>query len=81
MIDNPNLSIDYQKSNILIAEDEDINYDYLYTILKKLEINLTRAKNGKDAVELAQKNNYDLILMDLKMPIMDGFEAVKKSNL
>ncbi len=68
-----------KKQKILIAEDEEINYSYLEAILleenpEKFEI--LYAKNGKEAVELFNANSdIDLVLMDIKMPVMDGFEA------
>jgi len=62
---------------ILIAEDEPTNYQYLEIILKDKVKRIDRAVNGKDAVELASKNNYAFILMDLKMPEMDGIEATR----
>ncbi len=64
--------------NILVAEDELVNYQYIEIILKDIVKRIDRAMNGKEAVELASKNCYDLILMDLKMPIMDGFVASQK---
>lgn len=67
------------KKTVLIAEDDEFNFLYLKTILSEEEINLLRAINGKEAVEIVESNpNIDLILMDLKMPIMNGFEATKK---
>ena len=57
---------------ILIAEDNDSNF----YILKKY-YQFERAKNGQEAVEMAEKNTYDIVLMDIKMPIMDGLEATK----
>jgi len=64
--------------NILVAEDELINYQYIEIILNGIVKKIDRAMNGKEAVELASKNCYDLILMDLKMPIMDGFLSTQK---
>jgi len=62
---------------ILIAEDEQISYQYLEILLKDKVKRIDQATNGKEAVELALKNSYNLILMDLKMPVMDGIEATK----
>ncbi len=67
-------------STILIVEDEEINYLYLEVLLEDIELNLKtiHAKHGKEAVEICKENNeIDFILMDLKMPIMNGFEATK----
>lgn len=62
--------------SILIAEDVYENYYLLETILGK-KYQLFHAENGQEAIELFEKYNPDLILMDIKMPIMDGFEATK----
>lgn len=61
--------------NILVAEDNDSNYSLIETILK--QYTLTRAFNGTEAVKLAKTNNYDIIIMDMKMPIMGGLEATQ----
>lgn len=67
---------------ILIAEDEEFNYMYLETLLQdilKLDCNLIHAKNGQEAIELTKSNpSIFMILMDLKMPILSGFEVAKK---
>ena len=61
---------------VLIAEDNDSNYILMTYILKKY-YQFERAKNGQEAVEMADKDEYDIVLMDIKMPIMDGLEATK----
>ena len=61
---------------ILIAEDNDSNFILMTYILKKY-YEYDRAKNGKEAVEMVDKSTYDMVLMDIKMPVMDGLEATK----
>lgn len=61
---------------ILIAEDNDSNFILMTYILKRY-YQFDRAKNGQEAVDMVEKGNYDLILMDIKMPIMDGMEATR----
>lgn len=65
-------------SRILIAEDEPDNFFLLEVMLRKKVHSIERALNGKEALEKVVKNHYDLILMDLKMPVMGGIEAVMK---
>lgn len=63
---------------ILIAEDEEYNYLYLKHILASKHNRLIHAKNGSEAVDLCRDNSgIDLILMDVKMPVMDGYTAAK----
>ncbi|MFY0674521.1 MAG: response regulator [Bacteroidia bacterium] len=64
---------------LLLVEDNKINVKLAENVFKKWGTNLKYevAYNGKEAVELVEKNNYDAVLMDLQMPIMDGFEATK----
>ncbi len=59
---------------ILVAEDNDSNFILMTYILKKY-YQYDRAKNGQEAVEMVDKENYDMVLMDIKMPVMDGLEA------
>jgi len=69
-----------EKRTILIAEDEKINLFYLQILVNKISdytLNVLVAKNGKEAVDLCRENHIDLILMDIKMPVMDGLEATK----
>jgi CheY-like chemotaxis protein len=65
------------KKRILIAEDNDSNYDLLYEILQ-LDYEIIRAVNGQEAISLYKSEKIDLILMDLSMPVLDGYEATKK---
>lgn len=61
--------------SILIAEDEMVNFILLKMLLKGKVKSIDHAMNGREAVEMAFANHYDLILMDIKMPVMDGLEA------
>jgi CheY-like chemotaxis protein len=75
----PDNQANYNHLKILIAEDIKTNQILLKALLAKL-FSITSvdvAENGKQAVEMALKNQYDLILMDLKMPTMDGLEATR----
>lgn len=62
---------------ILVAEDNDENYILMTYILKKT-YNILRAVNGQDAVDKVAQGGVDMILMDIKMPVMDGLEATKQ---
>ena len=59
---------------ILVAEDTDSNFLLLSIILRK-EYNVVRAVNGEEAIKMYKEENPDMILMDIKMPIMDGLTA------
>ena len=62
------------KPIVLVAEDNDSNFLLVNAILKKYA-NIVRAVNGMEAVSAVKKGGNDLILMDIRMPIMDGLEA------
>jgi len=62
---------------ILIAEDNDSNFILMTYILKKY-YQFDRARNGQEAVDMVEKGNYDIILMDIKMPVLDGMEATRQ---
>lgn len=65
-----------EKATILIAEDTDSNFDLLNAILGR-KYHLVRAKDGMEAVTMYDEVNPDLILMDIKMPNLDGLEATR----
>ena len=63
--------------SVLIADDEMVNIHYLRILLRNKVKRIDHAINGKEAVEMAMKNDYNFILMDIKMPVMGGLEATK----
>lgn len=67
-----------QGASILIAEDNQINILIAKRIMKNWGVVVHHAQNGLEAISLLQSQNIDIILMDLQMPIMDGYEATKK---
>jgi CheY-like chemotaxis protein len=69
---------DWSEYTVMIAEDEETNFVYLETALQKTNINVIRAKNGREAVDLVRVTpQLNLILMDIKMPEMNGLEATR----
>ena len=74
---NDHLDSKFKDYSVLIAEDNDPNYLYIHELMKECVSNIDQAKNGKEALEMVKKNHYDLILMDVKMPVMNGLEATK----
>lgn len=64
--------------SILIAEDEDSSYSYIESVLKNTNASLIRAKNGQETIELVHQNqDFDLVLMDIHMPVVSGYAAIK----
>lgn len=70
---------DITKSNlrVLLVEDNDINRLYAKSILKNWQCYIDVAENGLVAIEKIKNNFYDVVLMDVQMPVMDGYEATK----
>ena len=62
---------------ILIAEDDTTNYLYLREVIGITKATIFRAKNGEEVLDACSNTHFDLILMDIKMPLMDGVEATK----
>lgn len=62
---------------VLIAEDNIVNQSLLVTFMEKWEIEPIAVSNGRDAVEISQKELFDLCIMDIRMPILDGLQATK----
>ena len=62
---------------LLLVEDNDLNRDMLSRRLDKMGYTVELAQNGRDGIERARSFKPDLVLMDINMPVMDGWEAVK----
>lgn len=63
---------------VLVVEDETLNFSYIEEILEGTGIEIHHAPNGQVAVELCRNNsNYNLVLMDIRMPVMNGYEATR----
>ncbi|MGD9978130.1 MAG: response regulator [Bacteroidales bacterium] len=69
---------DLSTANVLLVEDNLINQKIVILSLKKLVKNIEVANNGKDALDKFGTSKYDLILMDIQMPIMNGYVTTKK---
>jgi PAS domain S-box-containing protein len=63
---------------LLVVEDNDSGYEFLEILLKRRGALIDRAVNGREAVEKALQYSYDIVLMDLQLPEMSGFDATKK---
>jgi CheY-like chemotaxis protein len=67
-----------QDKKILLADDESLSLIITTKYLEKYQINVDIVKDGEDALSMVKKNNYDIILMDISMPELDGVLAVQK---
>ena len=72
------VSLDLANVKVLLVEDNDLNREIARFILEDEGMHVTEAMNGKDAVKLACQNTFDIILMDVLMPVMDGYEAARE---
>lgn len=72
-----NLSVDSYSAKILICEDNELNRILMDSIFKETDFEIEFAENGLQALDLVKEKSFDLILMDLHMPFMDGYETVK----
>ena len=67
----------FENLNILVAEDNAINQKLIMAVLKNFGMSVTIANNGQEAIELRQANDFDIIFMDIQMPVMGGVEATQ----
>ena len=61
---------------VLAVDDSPINQMLMVELLEGLKLSVDTAENGKKAIECCEQKNYDIIFMDLEMPVMDGHKAV-----
>jgi CheY-like chemotaxis protein len=66
-----------QGACVLLVEDNEINQQVAREILEGAGLNVTVANNGQEAVNMVKENYYDAVLMDVQMPVMDGYTATK----
>ncbi|QGY43183.1 response regulator [Maribellus comscasis] len=76
----PSASIvsDLTGKTIYIAEDDTFSFYYLAELLKPTHIKIRKAVNGKELLDLIREKTPDLVLLDINMPVMDGYEAIQK---
>ena len=71
--------MDWHTKEVLIAEDAESNYLFIKELISPTRIRVLRARDGMEAVELFQNNpSIDIVIMDVLMPRMDGYEATRK---
>ncbi len=78
IIEKINDDLSFNGETVLIVEDDEYNADYMKEILTGLGLNIMHTIYGKEAVAIAINNKIDIILMDIRLPDIDGYEAVKQ---
>jgi signal transduction histidine kinase/CheY-like chemotaxis protein len=68
----------FENLKVLVAEDNPINQKLIRTTLQQFGADVTLASNGEEAFELRKQNDYDMIFMDIQMPVMNGMEATQE---
>ena len=68
---------DFVAKKIMIVEDNPVNQDVAMGMLEQLGCQVALATDGKDAVEMGETEKYDMVLMDMQMPIMGGVDATR----
>ncbi|MDR2488041.1 MAG: response regulator [Desulfovibrio sp.] len=66
-----------ESAKILVVEDNEINQEIIVALLKRHHVQVTAVSNGQEAVRAVEADVFDLVLMDLQMPVMDGLDAAK----
>ncbi|MDG1516438.1 MAG: ATP-binding protein [Flavobacteriales bacterium] len=77
-VSNDNLDLKLGGTNILLVEDNPVNQLVVTDLLNEIEAEVELAVNGQEAINLFDPEKHALILMDMQMPVMDGYEAIRK---
>jgi len=77
-IDNKEEALEKSNRKLLVVEDNEINIKVFLKIFENLEMNISIARNGSEAIEKLKKEQYDIIFMDIQMPVMNGIDASKE---
>ena len=77
-----NFKADFAAATVLIVDDISLNRELIINYFSPYPFNILEAQNGQEAIDMAAQHNPDIILMDMKMPVMNGYEAARslKSN-
>jgi len=78
MVPNFSLDLDLSKYTVLAVDDIPLNLFLIKKMLSKFKLNIVTAENGERAMKAIEASKPDLILLDLMMPVMDGFEVIKR---
>ncbi len=66
------------EGSVLLVEDNEINQQVAIETLRSFGLEITLAKNGKEALDLLEQKSFQIVLMDVQMPVMDGYQATKE---
>ncbi len=69
---------DWNGKRILIVEDDHLNYEFLFSVIEETNAEISRAVEGSEAVRMCSSQSYDIILMDIRLPVLNGLEATRK---
>lgn len=67
----------WEGRKILVVEDDDTNFLYISALFKKKKVQIVRSKDGLDAFFLCMTAPPDIVIMDIRLPIMNGFESIR----
>ena len=70
--------VNLENKKLLVVEDDDMNYLYLIQLFKLTKGDIHRAKMGRQAIDMATEENFDLILMDIQLPDITGNDVTRK---
>ncbi len=82
MVTKGKYDFDFTGKVVLVVEDNRISFKLISAVLSQVKVGIVHAADGRQAIELCgSKNHFDLVLMDMQMPEIDGLEATKKIKL